>query len=95
MSIDEQRIRDFAYQIWEAEGKPEGQAARHWSMACKLAESEAQGERPPSPPARKVSKPREVPSVTQGKAAAEKPALLKKPRASTRKADAKPPKPSA
>lgn len=31
------RIREFAYQIWESEGKPEGHSERHWEMACKLA----------------------------------------------------------
>ncbi|HJR27144.1 MAG TPA: DUF2934 domain-containing protein [Pseudomonas sp.] len=41
MSTDEKRIREFAYQIWESEGKPVGQEARHWEMACKLAEAEA------------------------------------------------------
>ena len=41
MSTDEKRIREFAYQIWESEGKPEGQEARHWEMARKLAEAEA------------------------------------------------------
>ena len=41
MSTDDKRIREFAYQIWESEGKPEGQEARHWEMAIKLAESEA------------------------------------------------------
>ncbi|WLG53315.1 DUF2934 domain-containing protein [Pseudomonas sp. FP1742] len=41
MSTDEKRIREFAYQIWESEGKPEGQEERHWKMACKLAEAEA------------------------------------------------------
>jgi hypothetical protein len=41
MSTDDKRVREFAYQIWESEGKPEGQEARHWEMACKLAEAEA------------------------------------------------------
>ncbi|MEO3723325.1 DUF2934 domain-containing protein [Pseudomonas syringae] len=41
MSTDDKRIREFAYQIWESEGKPEGQESRHWEMARKLAESEA------------------------------------------------------
>lgn len=41
MSTDDKRIREFAYQIWESEGKPEGQEERHWEMACKLAEAEA------------------------------------------------------
>jgi hypothetical protein len=41
MSTDEKRIRQFAYEIWESEGKPEGHEARHWEMARKLAEAEA------------------------------------------------------
>jgi hypothetical protein len=41
MSTDDKRVREFAYQIWESEGKPEGQEARHWEMAHKLAEAEA------------------------------------------------------
>lgn len=41
MSVDDKRIREFAYQIWESEGKPEGQESRHWDMARKLAEAEA------------------------------------------------------
>lgn len=41
MSSDDKRVREFAYQIWESEGKPDGQAARHWEMARKLAEAES------------------------------------------------------
>ncbi|PKA72694.1 Protein of unknown function (DUF2934) [Pseudomonas baetica] len=41
MSTDDKRIREFAYQIWESEGKPEGEESRHWEMARKLAEAEA------------------------------------------------------
>ncbi|MCF4998923.1 DUF2934 domain-containing protein [Pseudomonas syringae] len=41
MSTDDKRIREFAYQIWESEGQPEGQEERHWAMARKLAEAEA------------------------------------------------------
>ena len=33
MSVDEKRVREFAYEIWESEGKPEGQEERHWAMA--------------------------------------------------------------
>jgi hypothetical protein len=29
----EQQIRDIAYAIWESEGRPDGQAARHWTEA--------------------------------------------------------------
>lgn len=41
MSTDDKRIREFAYQIWESEGKPEGHEERHWEMARKLAEAES------------------------------------------------------
>jgi hypothetical protein len=37
--LDESSIRDIAQQIWESEGKPEGQAARHWAMATELLKS--------------------------------------------------------
>jgi hypothetical protein len=40
----EHRVREFAYQIWESEGKPDGQAERHWEMACKLAEAHNLGQ---------------------------------------------------
>lgn len=39
MSHDEQQeqhIRELAYRIWESEGRPEGQAIRHWHEACEL-----------------------------------------------------------
>jgi hypothetical protein len=32
---DEARIRERAYLIWEAEGRPEGRAADHWTRALK------------------------------------------------------------
>lgn len=31
-----ERIRELAYQIWESEGKPDGQEHRHWEMASQL-----------------------------------------------------------
>ena len=40
MNQQEQRIRELAYEIWQSEGRPEGQDARHWEMACKLAEAQ-------------------------------------------------------
>ena len=41
MSVDEEAVRQLAQLIWETEGRPEGQEARHWDMATKLAESAA------------------------------------------------------
>ena len=40
MTKQEQRIRELAYDIWVSEGRPHGEAERHWEMACKLAEAE-------------------------------------------------------
>ncbi|AYQ81313.1 DUF2934 domain-containing protein [Pseudomonas aeruginosa] len=72
MSADEKRIREFAYQIWESEGCPDGQAERHWAMARQLAEAEAAAA---------------APKKTRGraKAAKETPALLQAPAAKPRK----------
>lgn len=39
----ETKVSELAYKIWEVEGKPQGEAARHWQMACELAESEIDG----------------------------------------------------
>lgn len=44
---DENKIKMLAYQIWEAEGKPHGEAQRHWLQACALAETEVDGYIPP------------------------------------------------
>jgi hypothetical protein len=44
MNINEHRVREFAYQIWESEGRPNGQEERHWEMACKLADAHADGD---------------------------------------------------
>lgn len=73
MTIDEQRIRELAYQIWQSEGCPEGQQERHWQMACKLAEAESQAAAP-QPHTRKPAAPRKSsakPVKAAGGAAAE------------------------
>lgn len=41
MNVDEETVRQLAQLIWETEGQPVGQEARHWEMATKLAESAA------------------------------------------------------
>lgn len=68
MSSDEKCIREFAYQIWESEGRPDGQEERHWEMAHKLAQAQA------------LAPAKAGPRVTKAKTAA-KPAAEKKPRA--------------
>ncbi len=90
MSTEDKRVREFAYQIWESEGKPQGQEARHWEMARKLAEAEAltpskpkpaaKPKTPPKPAAKAKAKP---PAAAPGKPAApaaKKPAAAKKPK---------------
>lgn len=37
---DEERVRQLAYSIWEAEGRPEGQQQRHWERAVKIVAAE-------------------------------------------------------
>ena len=95
MNTDDQRVRELAYQIWESEGRPHGQDARHWEMARKMAQREKPRDTPPEPTSRPASKPRAVdtssgpvtptrrPRAAKPAAseAEEKPALLKKPRA--------------
>jgi len=70
MKVNERRVRELAYQIWESEGRPEGQHDRHWRMARSLAEAEAanRGE---------VEEP--VQPRFEGDQEPEKPALLQEP----------------
>jgi hypothetical protein len=50
MDNQEQRIRETAYRLWEQDGRPVGQAERHWDLAQKLAEDNEP--RQPAPAAR-------------------------------------------
>jgi hypothetical protein len=46
---DEQRVRELAYHLWEADGSPEGQAEEYWHRALKQLESENElGSKPTS-----------------------------------------------
>ncbi|MEB0076167.1 DUF2934 domain-containing protein [Pseudomonas sp. CCI3.2] len=74
MSADEKRVREFAYQIWESEGQPDGQEERHWEMARKLAEAEALA--PDKKDVRKTAKPKlpKVDGAGDAKPMAPKPA---------------------
>src|SRR5690606_12511983 len=44
MNLNEHRVREYAYYLWEAEGKPHGQDTKHWEIACKLATAEEEAE---------------------------------------------------
>jgi len=41
----QQRTQELARQIWEAEGRPDGQADRHWRMAEQLVAAEIEAAR--------------------------------------------------
>ncbi len=79
MSVEEKRIREFAYQIWESEGKPEGHEERHWEMARKLAEAEALAPKASTPKkAKAAARPKAEPVTPLGSAAAAKKAAAAK-----------------
>lgn len=75
MSTDDKRIREFAYQIWESEGQPDGQEARHWEMARKLAEAEALAPKKP---------PKAAGSKAAGKTSADSKGAAAKPKAAAK-----------
>jgi len=84
MNIDEQRVRELAYQIWESEGCPEGGAERHWEMARKLAEAELLAGRPAEPVTRTRRPNTARARLTTAEEPASKPAPAKKPAAASR-----------
>jgi len=61
MSKD-QIIRGIAYAIWEAEGRPDGQAEDHWARA-EMRINEQPLERPADAPVVKKSRPKKAPIV--------------------------------
>ncbi|WP_338480949.1 DUF2934 domain-containing protein [Pseudomonas trivialis] len=71
MSSEDKRIRELAHQIWESEGKPHGEDARHWEMARKLAEAEALTPSKGKPADKSKAGPKAVPKA--GPKAAPKP----------------------
>ena len=89
MNQDQQRIRELAYQIWESEGRPSGQEERHWQMACKLLQSEQQGDLQPAPkkkPAARKPRAKTASAPAEEETQLEKPALLGKPAAAKKPA---------
>ena len=44
----EQTVRDVAYAIWEAEGKPQGRDAAHWQQAEARVAASLSGGKPPA-----------------------------------------------
>ena len=42
----EKDIRNLAHQLWESEGRPEGQSDKHWKLATRLLEADGSGAHP-------------------------------------------------
>ncbi|WP_040260604.1 DUF2934 domain-containing protein [Pseudomonas massiliensis] len=90
MSVSDKRIEEFAYYLWESEGRPDGKDKEHWEKARKLAEAEDQA--PARLPRKAPKKPKDdapaaavkEPAAPRAKAA--KPA----PKAATSKAAQEP-----
>lgn len=40
MLSNELRVREVAHQLWESEGRPEGQSEKHWNLALRLVEAD-------------------------------------------------------
>ncbi len=99
MNQDEKRIRELAHQIWESEGKPEGQHDRHWEMACKLAKASSQELPKTTSRAKRVTKPKAAPPAKPlakaiAKATEDSPAAPIRKRSPRATAARKPPKPT-
>ena len=67
--IDEHRIRERAYGIWEREGRPAHRAEAHWGLAAAQLTAES---RPAAKPTRKTAAAENI-SAPSLKAAARKP----------------------
>jgi hypothetical protein len=95
----EHRVRERAYHLWEAEGKPHGRDVEFWERARALetAEPTAADEAPPAPAA-KPKAPRKQPAAAAGgqaaTAEASEQAGTKPDAAPKRKSPAKPKKPA-
>lgn len=100
MADDQLRIRLLAYRIWEAEGCPDGEAERHWHMACRMVAAERITDVPqeaqprPAPRSKKTAEPvataanvQEAPEATD-EAAPKKPAAKRTSTAKRRSSSA-------
>jgi hypothetical protein len=77
--LDEAKLRDAAYQLWLAEGQPEGRDQEHWHRAAEaLATSEANVE--PKAPRKAAPKAAAKPKAPAKPKAAAKPKAPPKPR---------------
>jgi len=70
----EQTVRDVAYAIWEAEGKPPGRDALHWRLAEERVAASLAGVRPDTAMAGKAAS---KPAVAKARSPAKAPAAAK------------------
>ena len=82
VEISDEAIRDRAYYIWEAEGKPAGKDAEHWQQALQELTHEAQSANGGSAPA-ETGAPVADAAATEGEPKAKRAA----PRSRAKKAD--------
>ncbi|MGV8956062.1 MAG: DUF2934 domain-containing protein [Cypionkella sp.] len=47
--VDESKVRDLAYQLWERDGRPEGKDHEFWHAAEKLLADEGEAVEPADP----------------------------------------------
>jgi hypothetical protein len=85
MSDMEERIRARAYELWEADGRPEGCEERHWHEAEAQVRAEIEAEEAEEAVAAQPAKPK---ARTKAAAAEKKPVAAKKVAAAPKKAGA-------
>ncbi|QWW72108.1 DUF2934 domain-containing protein [Rhizobium sp. WYJ-E13] len=65
MAVNEDRLRQRAYEIWEQEGRPHGEDMKHWLQAFQeiAASTEANGQPVKKPRSKKAGKAEVAPKV--------------------------------
>ena len=78
-------VRERAYHIWEAAGRPDGQADAHWHQAMQEVFASPPMTTPEKPKAKKTTAPKAAPTATAKKSTT----VAKKATTATKKAPAK------
>jgi hypothetical protein len=78
--LDEAKLRDAAYQLWLADGQPEGRDQEHWHKAVEALSTEPEAE-PKAKAPRKAAPKAATKAPAKPKAPAKAPAKPRKPKA--------------
>ncbi|KPF66278.1 hypothetical protein IP69_15555 [Bosea sp. AAP35] len=83
----EQTVRDVAYAIWEAEGKPQGRDSEHWMQAEERVAASLNGDKPAKAKAPAKAKPsaEAEPTVVEAKPMPKSPAKAAATKAAPKK----------